>query len=100
MEKRPKPPEPEVAEAPLIAMRKRRRRTASDTTAADITAAEQIDAEISEGGPVNAGPEPTEGVVAAHPGEETLVGEDVRRRDTVSEPRRTRSTRKFPKTVR
>jgi ATP-dependent RNA helicase SUPV3L1/SUV3 len=81
MERRPKPPEPEVAETTNA---EAAQVDTSDTTAAEITA-EQIDAEISEGGPVDAGPEPTEGVVAAHSGQETVVSVDFAGETPVAE---------------
>ncbi|HVG52652.1 MAG TPA: helicase-related protein [Xanthobacteraceae bacterium] len=80
MERRPKPPEPAVVETPAItdaaaspeavagdaaAMADTPADVTADVSAAEATA-EQIDAEISEGGPVNAGDEPDGGVVAAH----------------------------------
>ena len=75
MEKRPKPPEPEVVEVAVMNA-EAAPADSSETKAAEITA-EQIDAEISEGGPVNAGPEPTDGAIAAHPSEETHVSDEI-----------------------
>ncbi|MGZ5895044.1 MAG: helicase-related protein, partial [Xanthobacteraceae bacterium] len=85
MDRRPKPPEPEattqsdVAAASVATMEAAPVDAGDGNIPADTqtipTTAEQIDAEISEGGPAITGPEPTEGVVAADQEADTRVDE-------------------------